>query len=136
MNGDKLLNRFRLLNINFNWLHDAHKRPKWDYSITKEKTPFPWHEVVHLRGHWGWNGRDGGKICLNRTSRSTHLLSWSQCHQMKDSGDNILQVTFFFAGFISPGENVICEYFRNILFIFQIKHSQWPCWSRRDLFDF
>lgn len=73
---------------------------------------------------------------MNRTSKNTDLLSWSLCHQMKHLDDNIWQVTLLFAGSISPGENVIGEYFRNTLFIFKIKYSQWPCWSRRNLLDF
>lgn len=110
--------------------NDVHEE-RCTASQRKRPHSFPRHEVSHLSGikedTGGWGGWDGGTICLNRTSENTSLLSWSLHHQMKHSGDDIRQVTVLFAGSIFPGENVIGEYFRNTLFIFKIKYSQWPC---------
>lgn len=46
VNEGKVCNGYTLLNINFNWWHDAHKRPKLDYMKNdvqhhKGKDPIP-----------------------------------------------------------------------------------------------
>lgn len=50
MHEGKLRNRYRLLNINLSWWHDAHERPKLDYlrndvQHRKGKDPIPYPGV-------------------------------------------------------------------------------------------